>query len=150
MGNIMAYAQWVTITIYPANFNATIKNAAHSWGKFYTNGNKDDEIQPSAIDGTVIPAGGSYTISACGREDAASGTEGSFDVYDGDTKVGTYSWDCPWGSKSNTSTWTPFGPPPPANKYTTQQSGANLDSGALGNVTLQSVKIVVSSAVKAA
>lgn len=91
MGNIMAYAQWVTITIYPANFNATIKNAAHSWGKFYTNGNKDDEIQPSAIDGTVIPAGGSYTISACGREDAASGTEGSFDVYDGDTKVGTYS-----------------------------------------------------------
>ena len=137
----MAYAQWVAITIYPSNFEVTLKNVAHSWGKFYSDGNKDNEIKPSDIEGVKIAKKGSYTIYACGRSDSASGTEGSFDLYDGDTKVGTYSWDCPWGSKDNTSTWTPYGAAAPNNPYVTQQSGANLNSGALGNVSLQTTKL---------
>ncbi len=137
----MAYAQWVTITIYPTNFTVTIKNIAHSWGKFYKNGNKDDEIQPSDIEGVNIEGGSSYMIEACGRSDSASGTEGTFDLYDGATKIGTYSWDCPWGSKTNSSDWSPSGPQPPLNNYTTQQSGANLHSGALGNVVLQTTRL---------
>ncbi|MBF4285707.1 aegerolysin, partial [Vibrio anguillarum] len=29
----MAYAQWVTITIYATNYDVTLKNVSHSWGK---------------------------------------------------------------------------------------------------------------------
>lgn len=136
----MAYAQWVSITIYPSNFQATIKNVALSWGKFYRNGDKNDEVPVSEIEGTKVDADGSYEIYSCGRSDAASGTEGSFDLYDGDTKVGTYSWDCPWGRKDNASDWSDYGPPPPKNRYVTQQSGANTDAGAIGNVTLTTIK----------
>jgi hypothetical protein len=130
----MAYAQWVTMTIKP-NYNATLKNVAHSWGKFYDGNNKDNEIQPSAIEGHVIKAGDSYIIGACGRSDASSGTEGSFDIYDGDVKVGTLTWDCPWGSKTNSYQWTPND-----DNYSTQVTGANLDSGALGNMVIVSKK----------
>lgn len=144
----MAYAQWGTFVIYATNFNVTIKNVAHSWGKFYDSkqigvagGSKDNEYQPSDIEGKVVAAGMSFAINACGREDASSGTEGSFDLYDGTTFVGTYTWDCPWGSKSNSSTWSAAGPQPPLNSYVTQQSGANLDSGALGTVVIQTTKI---------
>lgn len=137
----MAYAQWAAITIYPRAFTATLKNVAHKWGKFYASGNKDKEIPPSEIEGKQITPGSTYTIYACGRRDAAAGTKGSFDIFDGDTQVGTYSWDCPWGSKTNSSTWTAFGPPPPHNKYITQQAGANLYGGALGNITLETVKV---------
>lgn len=144
----MAYAQWVTITIYALNFDVTLKNVGHSWGKFYDSnqvggagGNKDNEYQPSAIEGHVIKAGNSFSINACGREDASSGTEGSIELYDGNTQVGTYSWDCPWGIKTNSSTWSPSGPQPPLNNYLTSQNGANLDSGALGTVTIQTTKI---------
>ncbi len=130
----MAYAQWVEITIKPMNCTVTIKNIIHEWGKFYI-GSKDNEIAPDKIEGTVIQAGNIYTFGACGRENASSGTEGSFDLYDGATNVGNYYWDCPWGSKTNTSTWSPS-----SDKYVVQQSGANLDSGALGNVTLKIAK----------
>ncbi len=144
----MAYAQWGTFTIYATNYDATIKNVSHSWGKFYDSsqvgtagGSKDNEYQPSTIEGKVIKAGTVFSINACGREDAAAGTEGTFDLYDGSTFVGTYSWNCPWGTKSNSSNWTSAGAPPPLNKYITSQSGANLDSGALGTVTIQSAKL---------
>ncbi|WP_083339094.1 aegerolysin family protein [Chromobacterium sphagni] len=136
----MAYAQWVAITIVPDNYTVTIKNVAHSWGKFYAEGNKDEEIPASQIEGQVITEDDTYTIYACGRENASSGTEGSFDIYDGSTKVGTYTWDCPWGSKENSSNFSPAGAQPPYNRYITEPSGANLDSGALGNVTLETMK----------
>ncbi|OYY23501.1 MAG: hypothetical protein B7Y65_03535 [Azorhizobium sp. 35-67-15] len=48
-----------------------------------------------------------YERGARGRENASSGTEGSFDLYDGEMNIGNYYWDCPWGRKTNTSTWTP-------------------------------------------
>ena len=131
----MAYAQWVSINTASLGFTAVIKNAVHEWGKFYANGNKDAEIKPDDIDGQSITSGNNYTINACGRSDASAGTEGSFDIYDGNTHVGTYSWDCPWGSKTNTSTWTPGN-----DGYVGQQTGANLDSGALGNISLKIAK----------
>lgn len=144
----MAYAQWGTFVIHAVNFNVTIKNVAHSWGKFYDSkqigvagGNKDNEYDPSAIEGKVIESGTAFAINACGRSDASSGTEGSFDLYDGKTYIGTYTWDCPWGSKTNSSTWTAAGSQPPLNSYITQQSGANLNGGALGTVTIQTAKI---------
>nr|MBT2979859.1 aegerolysin family protein [Vibrio anguillarum] len=99
---------------YETKNDLTLKKGSHSWGKFYDSkqigvagGSKDNEYEPSAIDGHIIERGTSFSINACGRSDASSGTEGSFELYDGPTHVGTYSWDCPWGSKTNTSTWTP-------------------------------------------
>ena len=32
----MAYAQWISITIEPKNYDVTIKNVTSDWGKFYS------------------------------------------------------------------------------------------------------------------
>jgi len=130
----MAYAQWATFTLSPKNYTLTIKNVVLKWGKFYK-GSKDNEVKLEDIEGVQIKPGDSYKIETCGREDSPSGTEGSFDIYDGNTHVASYYWDCPWGSKSNTSTLTPE-----SDDYLSQQNGANLDSGALGNITIKSGK----------
>ena len=130
----MAYAQWVSVTIQPKGFALHISNAQLQWGKFYS-GSKDNEITVQAVDQITIPDGQTGTVSACGREDASSGTQGSFDLYDGGTLVGTYQWDCPWGSKTNVSTWVSSNP-----NYIAQATGGNLDGGALGNVTIKVAK----------
>lgn len=131
----MSYAQWVSVTIKSINCSLNVRNVVLEYGKLYS-GTKDNEVQLDKVNGVTIKAGDSFTISACGREDSPSGTEGSFDLYDGDVHVGSYYWDCPWGSKSNSSTWTPG-----SDNYIGQQTGANLDSGALGNVTLKIVNL---------
>jgi hypothetical protein len=79
--------------------------------------------------------GGEFGIASCGREDASSGTEGSYDIYDGGTKVCTVYWDCPWGLKRNS-----FETKNVNKDYTVQDSGANLDSGAIGTVTIKVFK----------
>lgn len=139
----MAYAQWVTIKISPNNFDVTIKDMNLDWGKCYDNkqfgvagGSKDNEIDPDEYNGVVVKAGTTFAINSCGRESASSGTQGSFSLYDGDTKVGSYKWDCPWGSKTNTSVWNPA-----SANCITQLNGGNLDSGALGDVEILTVKL---------
>ncbi|MCB1194181.1 MAG: aegerolysin family protein [Leptospiraceae bacterium] len=127
----MAYAQWISINIKPKGFNAIIRNVKSDWGKFYQ-GSKDNEVNIDAINNHIINDGEGFDISSCGREEATSGTEGSFDIYDGSTHIGNYYWDCPWGSKTNTSTWTPSN-----DNYLAQVSGANLDSGALGDIAIK-------------
>jgi hypothetical protein len=133
----MAYAQWVVMTVGATGTTLSIKNAQLAWGKFYQYNDKDREVSSDDVNKIQIASGNVAVIASCGREDAASGTEGSFDLYDGEVNVGTYYWDCPWGSKTNTSTWTPS----LNENYVTQVTGANLDSGALGNVTIKCVKI---------
>ncbi len=133
----MSYAQWVAITVDAANITLSVRNAQIPWGKFYQYSDKDQAVSVDSINQIVIAAGASVVIAACGRSGSASGTEGSFDLYDGETLAGTYYWDCPWSSKSNSSVWTPSD-----NKhYVGQLAGGNPDSGALGEVTLQCVKI---------
>lgn len=138
----MAEAQWVHISIVPKRCKLKIKNLDLDWGKFYKDGDKSKEIPASDIDNHVIEPNTTYEIYSCGRADASSGTEGDFDLYDvteGDTKdspqVANYYWDCPWGSKTNTSTYSP-------NKayedvYTGGATGGNFDSGALGDITIK-------------
>ncbi|MEI4697893.1 aegerolysin family protein, partial [Pseudomonas aeruginosa] len=47
-------------------------------------------------------------IASCGRENSSSGTQGSFDCYDGNTKMCTFSWDDPRKSgATNTRCFTP-------------------------------------------
>lgn len=128
----MAYAQWINVVVEPINFQASIKNAHLAWGKFYQEGNKDKEISSDEINKITIASDGVGKIYSCGRSDSASGTEGSFDVFDGDTHVGTFYWNCPWGSKSNTFFWTSMS----NRNYITQVEGGNPDSGAIGRVEL--------------
>lgn len=129
----MAYAQWATFTVSTKGCSIVLKNVVHQWGKFYSPNNKDNEISESDLDGKVITDGNSFKFGACGRESAAAGTEGSFDIYDGNTLVASYHWDCPWGSKTNHSNLTMHD----SDDYIVQVTGANIDSGALGNVFIK-------------
>lgn len=133
----MAYAQWVSFNILADNCNLTIDQASHSWGKFYQYDDKDKELSAGQINGTVIEiAQESYNVlSACGRSDSASGTQGSYDLYEGDTKVVTIVWDCPWGSKTNS--WSPVSQNP---NYLVSITGGSREGGAIGILSVEVVK----------
>jgi hypothetical protein len=105
-------------------------------GKFYKWDNKDNEISTSDVDKQVATQSKDGDVAACGRSDASSGTEGSLDLYDGDVKVCHIAWDCPWGSKTNI-----FNTSDIDNAYLVQHTGANLDGGAIGTVTVKVAKI---------
>ena len=97
--------------------------------------NKDKELPVSDFEGKVIHPGESLQLNACGRSDASSGTTGDFDLVDpasGDKVIRHFYWDCPWGSKTNT--WTVKGS---NSKFIVESTGANLDSGALGTITVE-------------
>ncbi|OCH86914.1 pleurotolysin A [Obba rivulosa] len=135
----MAYAQWVVIVLKNVSPQGTlvIKNLNLMWGKFHKDGDKDTEIATKDIEGTKILPGAEYTINSCGRSDASSGTEGKFDLYEeGGALVRSFYWDCPWGSKTNT--WTISN----ANtQWMVDSQGANLNSGALGTITVRLYKM---------
>ncbi|KAH8832149.1 pleurotolysin A [Flagelloscypha sp. PMI_526] len=131
----MAYAQWVIIIIHNVGAkNVKVKNLSRSWGKLYADGNKDKEVPVSDYEGKVIGPDEKLQINACGRSDAAEGTTGDFDLVDpnnGDQAIRHFYWDCPWGSKTNT--WTVSGS---NSKWMVEYQGQNLDSGALGTITV--------------
>lgn len=70
-------------------------------------------------------------IASCGRENASSGTQGSFDCYHGNKKIGTFRWDCPWGTGSNKFNFTPS-----SDEYTGQIIGGSV-AGAIGELRLR-------------
>jgi len=134
----MAYAQWVVIVLKNrSNQSIKIKNVKLDWGKFYVDDNKDEEIPTSEIEDRIILPSKTYQINSCGRENASSGTEGSFDLVDHSGQIiRSFYWDCPWGSKRNT--WRVTNPD---QNWLVDSSGANLDSGALGTITVQIVYV---------
>lgn len=134
---IMAYAQWINVEINPRNFTVSVKNARLDWGKFHANGNKDQEISRDDINRIAISDGNTHTICSCGRADTSSGTEGHFDLYDGGTKIGTFRWDNPWGSKRNAVIWLSDN----HDDYVAQVTGGNLDAGAIGTIRIKVAKI---------
>ena len=132
--NTKAYAQWVVIEIINSSKEpVVIKNLSTKWGKFYRDSksphspvssasvvdilnldhntcidDKDEEVEASTIENTKILSKKRYRVNSCGRKDASSGTEGSFDLEEeGGEKVRHFYWDCPWGKKTNT--WTVSG-----------------------------------------
>ncbi len=133
----MAYAQWISVEIQPKNCNVQVKNAYLAWGKFHTRGNKDNSISNDEVNAITVSSGNTGYVYSCGREDSSSGTEGHFDLYDGGTKIGTFYWDCPWGSKRNTTRWQQGA----SDDYIAQASGGNPDSSAIGNVRIVVMKI---------
>ncbi|KAJ5096144.1 Aegerolysin family protein [Penicillium alfredii] len=136
----MGYAQWVVINLINSMSSSTlsISNAIpdadkkEGWGKFYRDGNKDEEIKVSEINRIKVPPGGTKAISSCGRENSMSGTTGHIDLYDGETKICRVYWDCPYGSKSND-----FGTSERSHGYWVQQGSWNRDSGAIGSVDVE-------------
>lgn len=137
-----AYAQWVAFDIIvDGSFVVVIENAHCKHGKFHKFKNKDREMSPEEVDGLQIrdiSPESSRTISACGRSDAAVGTEGSFDIFLFDqakggpsAKIAVVKWDCPWWKKSNS-----FSVKKVNDDFTVTQTGGNWDSGAIGNITI--------------
>ncbi|KAH9848001.1 Aegerolysin aa-Pri1 [Lenzites betulinus] len=137
-GDPRAYAQWVSMEITNNGYMPLkVKNVYTSWGKLYINGNKDNEVKPSYFENKIINPTESLTIAGCGRANASSGTEGGFSLVDpnrNDEVARKFYWDCPWGSKRNT--WEASERSPVWEVY---DKGANIDSGALGNITITAV-----------
>jgi len=133
-----AYAQWVVIVLNNLSTETiTIKNVVLSYGKFHEAGSKDNEIDKNDVQGVKIVPRGTFSIYSCGRSDSPSGTEGSFDLVDNSTNqlIRNIYWDCPWGSSRNTFNITGVN-----GDWIVEGNGANLESGALGNVTVKAVK----------
>lgn len=132
----MAYGQWIRVALKPVGFNLLIRGAQLSWGKFHVCGNKDSEIPVSEINKIDIKTNKTEYICSCGRSDAASGTQGGFDLYDGTINIATFCWDCPWSGKNSTSLAVKS-----PNEYTvTQEPSSVKTSGAIENVTITITK----------
>ncbi|KAB8276851.1 Aegerolysin-domain-containing protein [Aspergillus minisclerotigenes] len=93
-----AEAQWVHIRVVnPLSFDTLrVRNTWLGWGKFHKENNKSSDINKLRA-----APGGSFNVFACDRAHSPSGTEGSFDVHNGDVRVAYIYWDCPWSSKRN-------------------------------------------------
>jgi hypothetical protein len=133
---VLAESQWTRVTIEAKLCDVSVKNANRSWGKFYECPNsKGTEVSDATINSIRIPQGEKAMICACGRANSSSGTEGTFELYDNNVKIGKYYWESPW-SGSNKATWTSA-----SDKYVVQLTGGNFSSGALGDTNLKVVKI---------
>ncbi|MFH7015703.1 aegerolysin family protein [Flavobacterium sp. FlaQc-47] len=135
----MAYSQWIEVKIVSENMTLSVKNASLSWGKFYEAGDKDKEISTDDINKITVASGKTALICSCGRSGSATGTEGSFDLYNGDTKIGKFYWDCPFNKKTNSFNWTIE--KDIEKHYNTDREGGNKDSGAIGNVIITCIKL---------
>jgi hypothetical protein len=135
----MAYAQWATfeLVVRSSNLTITVRDVNLMWGKFHQTNDKDEEIPAAEIEGKTVDKNRQYLISTCGRSHAASGTEGRFNLYDGARLVAKIYWDCPWASKTNKFILEPQG----GEDYMLESSGASLDAGALGNISIKIAKI---------
>ncbi|KAK7018024.1 Ostreolysin A6 [Paramarasmius palmivorus] len=133
------YPQWVIIVIHNVgNTGVRLKNLDVSWGKLHADGNKDKEVNKDAYEEQVIGPDEKLQINACGRESSPSGTTGDFDLCDvdeDDRVIRHFYWDCPWGGSKNT--WTVSGS---NSQWMVEHSGANLEGGALGTITVDVLK----------
>ncbi|SMP14427.1 aegerolysin family protein [Flavobacterium hercynium] len=135
----MAYSQWVVVKIVSENMTLKVQNAKLDYGKFYKKDNKDHTISIADINKITIASGKIDYVCSCGRSGSSTGTEGRFELFEGDTKIGEFGWDCPYWKKTNHFNWTQV----EATKktYSTNMEGGNKDSGAIGNITITCVKI---------
>ncbi|KAK9434833.1 Asp-hemolysin [Metarhizium brunneum] len=135
-----AYAQWVVLEfINRMRSDLVIKNAWLRWGKFHKDGDKDSEISTTDVNTISALPGKRCTVSSCGRESAASGTEGDLDLYDGNTKICKVYWDCPWGSPTNKARILDYDPS--TSNYAVVLGPYNTSGGALGRVDITVSKL---------
>ena len=134
----MARGQWIKVSVKPSKLNVNIQNANLSWGQFHKENDKYAQISTDEINKIKVSDGQSASISSCGKPDSSSGTEGSLDIYDAATakKIGTFSWNCPWGARENSFGWSYSDSP----NYMVEVAEGNKGSGAIGEVTISVVK----------
>ncbi|KAI0675621.1 aegerolysin type hemolysin [Trametes maxima] len=133
----MGYSQWVTIEIVN-NGEIPIKltRLYVEWGKLHEVGNKEIEVDPNTVNNKVLRPGQSLQFASCGRAHSSSGTTGRFSLVDvrNGSEIRHFYWDCPWGRPGNE--WQITG----KNKgFVVESQGANLESGALGNIIVEVV-----------
>jgi hypothetical protein len=138
-----AYAQWASFTIKAVGFPGVIDYSRLQWGKFYQWDNKDHEV---SVNGIKFAEGRTSLnlVSACGREDSPSGTQGEFYICkDGadpkgpDYKVCKLSWDCPWAGKINSWGASDYD----SDMYVVSITGGSSFGGAIGTLTVTVAKI---------
>ena len=133
----MGHAQWIQVRVQAENMTIKIKSAGLNSGKFHKKDDKDSSLSINDINSIEIKPGKEDFISACGSSNAWNGTQGFFDVRDGDFKVGRFEWDCPWDDSDNTFRMVDI----TDNKsYSLTFSGGNRSSGAIGNITIVCIK----------
>ncbi|PFH58639.1 hypothetical protein XA68_13432 [Ophiocordyceps unilateralis] len=132
----MAYAQWIIVAIYNglADGFITIKNVNIKQGKFFGENGMDYELSAEQISQKTIVTNDIEYVRACGRAHSPSGTEGSLELYELDTKICKLYWSCPWGSKTNDFRVQDHDPT--TSRYWIKCGPYSRESGAIGTVTL--------------
>ncbi|KAF5139498.1 Asp-hemolysin [Metarhizium anisopliae] len=132
----LAEAPWVEFQIR----NRMKKNDIHvrharlDCGKYYK-GSQSYEISTSEVDNIIIAPGLLESVSSCGRQDSSSGTNGDFNLYDGNTKICNVSWDCcPWSRPANECQIQSYNPE--TSSYFVILGVWNSGPGAIGNVSI--------------
>lgn len=120
----MSNRQWVEFNINVEGFEATIKDTRLGWGKLYKPAEKDYQcgckkscVCPTCVDGAKIKSGESYKLASCGlsdaeawrsypinnvgRGDAPCGTDGYFQIFDGNKAVAKICWYNAHGSNAS-------------------------------------------------
>lgn len=94
------YDQWIDLYIENVGNEPIQITGSLEWGKWYKNG---DKSQVTSDPDTFIQPGEKLRVSACGRADSASGTEGTIHVKDrqGSTELVTVKFDCPWSGSND-------------------------------------------------
>lgn len=114
----------------PKKINIITMNFNIAYGKLYSAGNKDKELQPRDLNGMDIWDGDLEKIYSCGRAFSLYGTSGSFDVTESGSseKAGTVSWMVPYNKASIGDRWITFkaNPDYPYYKFNLIDSNNNI------------------------
>lgn len=126
----MAYADWIQVILDNKSNKALKTSGAYlQWGKFYDIPDNDKEVPTESVNNQPIPSKDTFQFASCGREHAASGTEGQIDIMDGDKRIFQLYWDCPFTGSNVLS-----------RKYVAKNWYIDLPSvspsGAIGTVTV--------------
>ncbi|MCJ1396749.1 hypothetical protein MMC18_009641 [Xylographa bjoerkii] len=97
----MAIRCWVRLTLRnKSNKNLTIKNVTVNCGKFYQWNDDTKELGKETVEGQTIRAKKDFSFAACGRENGTMGCAADFDLYDGETKVVSLYYSCPYSGSN--------------------------------------------------
>ncbi|TGO31414.1 hypothetical protein BHYA_0910g00010 [Botrytis hyacinthi] len=131
------YSDYVIIHIINSTMRAviSIENANIKHGKFHVNGDKDSELSTTDITHMLIPPNSDLDISSCGRSSDLYGTEGSIDLYDGDTKIAKLYWNDPRVGPNDFQIWDYR----MGGQYMVTLGVWNREGGSLGRVDLEVV-----------
>lgn len=93
----MGYNDWLELKIQNnSSKTLRIKNLYVHWGKLYASPDKGTAVGEDTFNNHDIASRDALSFASCGRENSWSGTEGEFDIFDGNDRVCQVYWDCPY------------------------------------------------------